>query len=112
LGSPVRFAVFFLFYQLDSAVVVAAVPFFHGRGIFNYDFVSAWCALSCILNVLQGFVPFRRPITTVVGAPIAVPVIERPSQEDIDLWHGQYLKAVRELFAAHKIQSDAEIVFQ
>jgi 2-acylglycerol O-acyltransferase 2 len=37
-----------------------AIPFFHGRGVFTYN----W-----------GILPWRRPLTVVVGAPIEVPKV-------------------------------------
>jgi len=64
-----------------------STPLVYGRGIFNYDF---------------GFIPFRTPINTVVGAPIDVDLIADPTSEDIDKLHCKYLTAVEELFNAHK----------
>ncbi|CAJ0588080.1 unnamed protein product [Cylicocyclus nassatus] len=62
-------------------------PLAKGRGIFNYTF---------------GLLPHRRPITTVMGAPIRVDRLENPSEEDIDKLHAKYCKALTELFEAHK----------
>ena len=81
-----------------------AVPFFHGRGMFNYDF---------------GLLPYRRPITVVVGAPLALPrkdaagrrvaeLGERWLARDeegvrlVDECHAAYVDAVRALYEAHK----------
>lgn len=64
-------------------------PIFHGRGIFNYTF---------------GIVPFRKPINTVVGKPIELPLIENPSQEDIDEYHQKYLTSLHNLFEEYKGQ--------
>jgi hypothetical protein len=81
-----------------------AVPVFHGRGIFNYDF---------------GLLPYRRPITVVVGAPLelrrvsaegrrAAELGERWLTRDaegvalVDEWHAAYVEAVRGIYEEHK----------
>ncbi|GAB1600364.1 2-acylglycerol O-acyltransferase 1-like [Argonauta hians] len=60
---------------------------FHGRGIFNYTF---------------GILPFRKPVNTVVGKPIDVPLIENPSKEEVEKIHTIYLKSLYELFEEYK----------
>lgn len=76
-------------------------PIFHGRGIFNYTF---------------GIMPFRRPINTVVGKPIAVRLIKEPTQEDIDEYHKKYLTSLQNLFEEYKgqygIDEMQHLVFQ
>ncbi|KAK6055715.1 diacylglycerol acyltransferase [Cooperia oncophora] len=62
-------------------------PVFHGRGIFNYNF---------------GLLPYRKPINTVLGAPIKVTKTEHPTQEQIDDLHRQYVTKLQELFDTHK----------
>jgi 2-acylglycerol O-acyltransferase 2 len=81
-----------------------AVPVFHGRGIFNYDF---------------GLLPYRRPIAVVVGAPLelrrvsaagrrAAELGERWLTRDeegvalVDEWHAAYVEAVRGMYEEHK----------
>jgi hypothetical protein len=64
-----------------------APAFILGRGLFQYSF---------------GIIPNRKPITTVVGAPIHVEKISEPSQEDIDILHRKYVDALLELFYAHR----------
>ncbi|KAK6167295.1 hypothetical protein SNE40_021360 [Patella caerulea] len=64
-------------------------PIFHGRGIFNYNF---------------GLVPYRRPLNSVVGAPINVEKNENPTTEEVDDLHDRYLKALTELFEKHKVK--------
>ncbi|XP_038618132.1 diacylglycerol O-acyltransferase 2 [Tachyglossus aculeatus] len=61
---------------------------FHGRGLFSSN---AW-----------GLVPYSKPITTVVGEPITVPKIERPSHHEIDLYHSLYTDALVTLFHKYK----------
>lgn len=62
---------------------------FHGRGIFNYSF---------------GLLPFRKPVNTVVGAPIDVEQVENPTQEQIDELHRNYCTALNDLFETHKLK--------
>jgi len=64
-----------------------SIPLIKGRGIFNYDF---------------GLLPHRRPITSIVGEPIPLPKIERPTQEDINKYHQKYIGALQDLFDRYK----------
>ncbi|XP_048873550.1 diacylglycerol O-acyltransferase 2 [Brienomyrus brachyistius] len=61
---------------------------FHGCSIFSED---SW-----------GFVPYAKPITTIVGEPITVPKIEDPSQEVLDQYHAMYITSLGKLFDKHK----------
>jgi len=74
--------------------------FVKGRGIFQYSF---------------GLLPNRRPITTVVGAPIEVEKIEKPTSEQVDELHGKYIEALTKLFYTHREQygdATAEIIIK
>ncbi|XP_045703468.1 acyl-CoA wax alcohol acyltransferase 2 [Phyllostomus hastatus] len=62
---------------------------FYGRGFTE----NSW-----------GFLPHAHPITTVVGEPLIVPKIEKPSQEVVDKYHALYVEALRKLFDKHKTQ--------
>ncbi|CAD6193730.1 unnamed protein product [Caenorhabditis auriculariae] len=62
-------------------------PAFHGRGVFNYN---------------VGMLPFRKPINTVLGAPIRVEKCENPTMEQIDELHATYVTRLRELFDEYK----------
>jgi len=62
-------------------------PFFYGRGMFNYTF---------------GMLPHRKPITTVVGAPIDVPQIKAPGVKEVEKYHEIYMDKLSELFDSHK----------
>ncbi|XP_067949032.1 2-acylglycerol O-acyltransferase 2-like [Watersipora subatra] len=62
-------------------------PFFHGRGIIQYSF---------------GFIPHRKPVTTVVGAPIEVKQTKEPTNEEIKELHSKYVAALCHLFEKHK----------
>ncbi|XP_066578415.1 2-acylglycerol O-acyltransferase 1 [Amia ocellicauda] len=64
-----------------------ALPLFHARGVFQYS----W-----------GLLPYRRPIRTVVGWPIAVPLTPSPSPEEVDALHARYLQGLSQLFEEHK----------
>ncbi|XP_043337202.1 2-acylglycerol O-acyltransferase 2-like isoform X2 [Cervus canadensis] len=66
-----------------------SIPLFYGRGVFQYSF---------------GLMPYRRPITTVVGKPIEVQKIPHPSQEEVDKLHRRYMKELENLFEAHKLK--------
>ncbi|XP_044282718.1 2-acylglycerol O-acyltransferase 2-like [Varanus komodoensis] len=68
-------------------IVGLALPIFHARGVFQYSF---------------GLLPFRRPIHTVVGAPILVPKSPHPSREAIDELHQTYLARLTQLFEENK----------
>ncbi|XP_012722581.2 2-acylglycerol O-acyltransferase 3b [Fundulus heteroclitus] len=47
--------------------------------------------------------PYRRPVTTVVGSPISVPKCVTPTQEAVDRYHGLYMDALTKLFHEHKV---------
>lgn len=70
-----------------------SLPLFHGRGVFNYD---------------MGLLPFRTPLTIVVGKPIEVPKISAPSREDIHKYHALYVKGLIELYETHKDEYDKD----
>ncbi|KAI1268947.1 DAGAT-domain-containing protein [Xylariaceae sp. FL1019] len=63
------------------------LPFLHGRGIFNYD---------------VGFMPYRRPLNIVVGAPIKVRQSNSVNQEEIDRLHGLYIAELETLWDRYK----------
>nr|XP_012591697.1 acyl-CoA wax alcohol acyltransferase 2 isoform X2 [Microcebus murinus]XP_012591698.1 acyl-CoA wax alcohol acyltransferase 2 isoform X2 [Microcebus murinus]XP_012591699.1 acyl-CoA wax alcohol acyltransferase 2 isoform X2 [Microcebus murinus]XP_012591700.1 acyl-CoA wax alcohol acyltransferase 2 isoform X2 [Microcebus murinus]XP_020140704.1 acyl-CoA wax alcohol acyltransferase 2 isoform X2 [Microcebus murinus]XP_020140705.1 acyl-CoA wax alcohol acyltransferase 2 isoform X2 [Microcebus murinus] len=60
---------------------------FYGRGFTK----NSW-----------GFLPYTRPVTTVVGEPLPLPKIENPSQETVAKYHALYIDALRKLFDEHK----------
>jgi hypothetical protein len=41
-------------------------------------------------------------VTTVVGEAIPLPRIEEPTREQVELYHGQYVRALQALFAKHR----------
>lgn len=60
---------------------------FIGRGFFQYSY---------------GIIPRRVPVTTVVGVPIDVPKIAKPTQKEIDDLHEKYTKQLVRLFEDNK----------
>uniref|UniRef100_A0A8B9QY91 Acyltransferase n=1 Tax=Anas platyrhynchos TaxID=8839 RepID=A0A8B9QY91_ANAPL len=50
----------------------------------------------------RGFLPYARPITTVVGEPVTVPKIEDPSRETVDMYHELYVRSLLKLFNENK----------
>ncbi|XP_055278655.1 2-acylglycerol O-acyltransferase 2 [Moschus berezovskii] len=83
-GSWVRW-----FQDRLQKIVRVSIPLFYGRGVFQYSF---------------GLMPYRRPITTVVGKPIEVQKTPHPSQEEVDRLHQRYMKELENLFEAHKLK--------
>lgn len=59
----------------------------NGRGIFQYSF---------------GWLPKRRPLNTVVGAPIEVEKRASPTQKEIDDLHTKFCDELVNLFETHK----------
>ncbi|XP_065213887.1 2-acylglycerol O-acyltransferase 2-like [Planococcus citri] len=72
--------------QLRSIIGIAPC-IIKGRGFFQYSF---------------GVLPQRRPVTSVVGAPIHVPKTQNPSQELVDEYHQKYVDALVALFEQYK----------
>ncbi|KAM9538503.1 diacylglycerol O-acyltransferase 2-like isoform 1-T1 [Guaruba guarouba] len=50
----------------------------------------------------RGFLPYAKPITTVVGEPVTVPKIEDPSSEVVDVYHEMYISSLLKLFNENK----------
>ncbi|XP_077001125.1 diacylglycerol O-acyltransferase 2-like protein 6 [Tamandua tetradactyla] len=62
---------------------------FHGQGLTQ----GSW-----------GFMPFNRPITTVVGEPLPIPRIKSPDKKTVEKYHTLYISALRKLFDQYKVQ--------
>ncbi|KAJ3076466.1 diacylglycerol O-acyltransferase 1 [Podochytrium sp. JEL0797] len=60
---------------------------FHGRGIFTYNY---------------GMLPYRRPIVVVTGNPIDLPVIEKPTEEDLKMYQKLYIAELQRVYDAYK----------
>lgn len=63
------------------------IPFFHARGVFNYDF---------------GLLPFRKEVTIVTGKPIPVPFLPSPKKAEVDHYHELYVKELQRIFDEYK----------
>ncbi|KAF1763020.1 hypothetical protein GCK72_011285 [Caenorhabditis remanei] len=78
-----------------------SLPIVKGRGYLQYSF---------------GFLPLRRPINTVIGAPIHVEKMENPTKERIDELHEEYVKKLTELFEKYKgqfgVKKDVKLVLK
>ncbi|XP_052214759.1 2-acylglycerol O-acyltransferase 2-B-like [Dreissena polymorpha] len=85
---------------LTHRVFGFSLPIIRGRGIFNYTF---------------GVFPHRRPLNTVVGAPIDVEKTDEPTQEQIDSLHERYVRGLKEMFNSNKTKfgfsEDAKLNF-
>ncbi|XP_063793171.1 diacylglycerol O-acyltransferase 2-like isoform X2 [Pseudophryne corroboree] len=62
--------------------------FFYGRGLTSPQ--------------SKGFIPYSRPITTVIGEPVTVPQIQDPSPEIVDRYHNMYKCSLLRLFHENK----------
>ena len=72
-----------MFQDLAQKVFGFAPVIFKGRGIFQYNF---------------GIVPYRKPITVVIGAPIPVKKNEDPSKDEIECLHAAYIDELVKLY--------------
>ena len=59
------------------------VPFFHARGVFNYD---------------VGLMPYRRPINIVVGRPVVVQKQAKPDPAYVDEIHARYVRELERVW--------------
>ncbi|XP_066435887.1 diacylglycerol O-acyltransferase 2-like [Eleutherodactylus coqui] len=62
--------------------------FFYGRGLTS--------------SASKGFIPYSRPLTTVVGEPVTVPQIQNPSPEIVARYHNMYKCSLLKLFHEQK----------
>ncbi|KAM5290799.1 diacylglycerol O-acyltransferase 2-like protein 6 [Glossophaga mutica] len=83
-GTCIRF-----FQKICKKIVGLNFCVFHGRGLTQ----ESW-----------GFLPFNRPITTVVGEPLPIPKIKNPDEKTVDKYHTLYISALRKLFDQYKVQ--------
>lgn len=61
--------------------------FYNGRGLFQQNF---------------GLLPYRRPITTVIGAPVPLKRTPNPSDDEIEQTFELFCSHLKQLFEAHK----------
>lgn len=55
---------------------------------------------------IEYYLSSRKPINTVLGAPISVTKTVNPTQEQIDTLHQTYMDRLHELFEEHKTKYD------
>lgn len=75
-----------------------ALPMFHARGIFQYNY---------------GLMPYRRPVHTVVGEPIEIEKNINPTSEDLFKLQAHYIEKLTEIFDKHKskyLPADCKLV--
>ncbi|CDW52474.1 DAGAT domain containing protein [Trichuris trichiura] len=70
-----------------GSILTFTTPLFYGRGAFGFRF---------------GFLPFQRPVCTVVGCPIEVERNENPTREEVNRVHDRYISELVKLFESHK----------
>jgi 2-acylglycerol O-acyltransferase 2 len=70
-----------------------AIPLVKGRGFFNFNY---------------GVLPHRRPIVVVVGEPIEVPRIAKPTAQDLNKWQAKYIEGLQKLYDEHRGIYDLE----
>ncbi|KAG8975066.1 diacylglycerol O-acyltransferase 1 [Tulasnella sp. 425] len=63
------------------------LPLFHGRGLLTYN---------------VGLLPFRHPIVSVVGRPIAVNQTDKPTKEYVEQVQAQYIEELVRIWDTYK----------
>ncbi|KAJ3206720.1 Diacylglycerol O-acyltransferase 2 [Dinochytrium kinnereticum] len=82
-----------IFTRLDTPFVRKMTKFTQNLAHFAFPaFTGRWGT----------FIPRRKPLITVVGAPLEVEKVEKPSQEQIDELHGKYLAHLTALYDEYK----------
>ncbi|XP_063111678.1 2-acylglycerol O-acyltransferase 2-like [Cavia porcellus] len=70
-------------------IIGLSFPLLYGRGIFQSSF---------------GLMPYRHPVTTIVGKPIKVQKTLQPTEEEVNRLHQHYMEELCSLFEAHKLK--------
>lgn len=81
-GSYIRF-----FQSLFQKYAQFSPPLILGRGVFQYSF---------------GVLPFRRPVTTMVGRPIPCPRVTNPSEAIVLEYQKRYIDELQRMFDESK----------
>lgn len=73
------------------------------------DFVKKWTGIAPATPYARGLsaksfglIPYRRPITTVIGAPIEVKQNPNPTREEVDEVHAKFVEAIVKIFDDYK----------
>ncbi|ORZ40027.1 diacylglycerol acyltransferase-domain-containing protein [Catenaria anguillulae PL171] len=76
-----------------------------GSPLYHFQRALKW-SMGWTLPMMYGrvgmWLPFRRPITTVVGEPVHCPHVPNPSREVVDEWHARYVERLREVWEANR----------
>jgi 2-acylglycerol O-acyltransferase 2 len=75
------------FQKQFQSVFGFTTPFFHGRGVFNYD---------------VGILPHRKAIHVVVGRPVKVVQHDNPPTELVEKYHKAYIQELERLYDQFK----------
>ncbi|CAG2173255.1 unnamed protein product, partial [Oppiella nova] len=65
------------------------------------------------IPILKHILPWRRPVTTVVGKPIDVPKVDNPTDDEVNQLHNQYINSLEKLFHENKAKygfNDVELI--
>jgi hypothetical protein len=80
--------------------------FWNLQGAFKFRMGMNRYALPAVVVWGQPFFPLLPKhavdVRVVTGAPLLLPKIEKPTKQDVDLWHGKYMAALTKLFEDHK----------
>lgn len=88
------------FQDTSQRLMQFALPLFHARGIFQYNY---------------GLLPYRRSVDTIVGEPIEVKKNPNPTSEELLALQDIYISKLRELFEKHRskyMPDDWQLVIQ
>jgi len=83
-GSKVR-----KFQETMKNLFTFTLPLINGRGVFQYGY---------------GLMPQRRPIHVVIGEPIHVKQMDKPTSESIEEYHAMYMEGLKKVYDTYKDQ--------
>lgn len=70
----------------------------------KFMFLNKWKLPACFfMGKYMVFMPEDQlDMVTVVGRSLKMPLIEKPTQEDVDHWHGRYMEELQSVFDRNK----------
>ena len=77
------------------------IPMFHGRKSRPNIPFSLFRTLGVCIPMYRGalgFLPLRKPVHLVLGAPLELPPLTKPGQpteEEVQMAHGKYVEALK-----------------
>ena len=54
------------------------------------------------IGPIPSWIPLRKPMAVVFGAPIACPKLAEPTQQQVDAVHLEYMNAIKRIFNEYK----------